>query len=147
MWTLIGWLYRLYLSRYWLGDAYRFGAIWLRFNMYWDHVTVWIPPLYSRDTYRFVFYDINTDTDTTFWYRHRINSYCDTHKTILPSRKLFLAGKQRPVIRSTASHMLSMPSQKSCIVETRMVATTEFVRAVLICEISILSGNKLVFYG
>ena len=52
--------------------------------------------------------------------------------------------QSRPVIRSTAFHLLLLPAQWSCAMGTTMVASSEFPGAVFLCRISSFYWNILV---
>ena len=71
----------------------------------------------------------------------------DTNTTLLLWGKLFLAGKQRPAIRSTSHHLLLLPTRWWCTVVTTMGTSTELVWAEFPCEMFSFCWNILVFYG
>ena len=91
-----------------------------------------------RDAYCYIFFDIDTDTNTRFWYRYQIHPYHDIHRNLFVREKLLLTGKQRHAIRSTTHHLLPLPVQWWCAVVTTMATSTELVNTMFICEMSSL---------
>ena len=64
-----------------------------------------------RAAYRYRFFDIDTNTDTTFRCRYQFDPYRDIHVTILSRVRLFYNEKWRTAIKSTTHNLLQLPVQ------------------------------------
>ena len=82
------------------------------FMVFWGNtVQCWL-----RDAYHYVFFDIDTDTDITFWYRYQIDPYRRITHNLIALREAILSWKaetynqeHRPPLTTTACEVM-MPS-------------------------------------